>query len=67
MAIIFDLRNNLKSLEIGDFSLSNLSLGDASLLKNIPDWPSTKSEQAEKFDFQLLLKIIKKVSDLIGS
>ena len=65
--IVFDLSNNLKSLKAGNFTLSGITFGDSSILTNLPAWPETKIEESEKFDFPLLLKIIKVVSDLVAS
>ena len=67
MEIVFDLSNNLKSLKAGNFTLSGITFGDSSILTNLPAWPETKIEESEKFDFPLLLKIIKVVSDLVAS
>ena len=65
--IVFDLRNNLKSIDMGKLKFRNISVGDKSVLGMAPGWPDGKTVTAEKFDFPLLMKIIKKLSDLVGS
>lgn len=65
--IVFDLRNNLKAIDMGKLKIENISVGDSSVLDMVPEWPGGKTIDAEKFDFSLLMKIIKKLSDLVGS
>jgi hypothetical protein len=65
--IVFDLRNNLKSIDMGKLKFRNISLGDSGVLDMAPGWPDGKTIDAEKFDFPLLMKIIQKLSDLVGS
>ena len=65
--IVFDLRNNLKSIDMGKLQFRNISVGDSNVLDMAPDWPDGKTINAEKFDFPLLMKIIQKLSDLVGS
>ena len=65
--IVFDLRNNLKSIDLGKLKFRNISVGDRSVLEEAPGWPDGKTVTAEKFDFPMLMKIIKKLSDLVGS
>ena len=65
--IVFDLRNNLKSIDMGKLKFRNISVGDKSVLGMAPGWPDGKTVNAEKFDFPLLMKIIQKLSDLVGS
>ncbi len=65
--IVFDLRNNLKSIDMGKLKFRNISVGDKSVLGMAPGWPDGKTVTAEKFDFPLLMKIIQKLSDLVGS
>jgi hypothetical protein len=52
---------------MGKLKIENISVGDSSVLDMAPEWPGGKTIDAEKFDFSLLMKIIKKLSDLVGS
>jgi hypothetical protein len=65
--IVFDLRNNLKSIDMGKLKFRNISFGNSSVLEIAPSWPDGKTINAEKFDFPLLMKIIQKLSNLVGS
>ena len=52
---------------MGKLKFRNISVGDKSVLGMAPGWPDGKTVNAEKFDFPLLMKIIQKLSDLVGS
>ena len=52
------LSRKLRSLQIGSFFISNFSQGDATVMKKLPSWPSAEQSKEEKFDFNLLMKLI---------
>ena len=62
ITITTDLSNNLKEIQIGRFSLSNISLGDTDIFDNIPAWPEATPMDMEKFDFSLFMKILQEFS-----
>jgi len=56
--LTIDLSRKLRSLQIGSFFISNFSQGDATVMKKLPSWPSAEQSKEEKFDFNLLMKLI---------
>jgi hypothetical protein len=52
------LSRKLKSLQIGSFSITDLSQGDTTVLEKLPVWPNAEKSKEEKFDFNLLMKLI---------
>lgn len=52
------LSRKLKSLQIGSFSITDLSQGDTTVLEKLPAWPNAEKSKEEKFDFNLLMKLI---------
>ena len=54
----------MKSLQIGPFSISDISQGDSEVLEKLPDWPTAEQTKEDKFDFNLLMKLIQ---DLMGT
>lgn len=52
------LSRKLRSLQIGSFFISDFSQGDATVMKKLPSWPSAEQSKEEKFDFNLLMKLI---------
>lgn len=62
ITITTDLSNNLKEIQIGRFSLSNISLGDTDSFDNIPAWPEATPMDKEKFDFSLFMKVLQEFS-----
>jgi hypothetical protein len=62
--ITMDLSNKLSGFQVGRFSISNLSLGDSTILNKMPDWPDTKSIEQEKFDFSVFMKVLQRISNM---
>ena len=46
--IVFDLQNNLESINLGKLKLSNITVGDTTVLNKRPDWPGGKTIESEK-------------------
>lgn len=59
-----NLNKELTGFQIGSFSMNDLIIGDKKILEKLPAWPETKSMDAEKFDFSLLMKILQRISSL---
>jgi hypothetical protein len=62
--LIIGLSKKMKSLQIGPFSISDISQGDSEVLEKLPDWPTAEQTKEDKFDFNLLMKLIQ---DLMGT
>ena len=62
--ITTDLSNKLSGFRVGGLSISNLSLGDSTVLNKMPAWPDTKSIEQEKFDFTVFMKVLQKISNM---
>ena len=57
-SVTFDLQGNLESAKFGAVTLSSIRTGDASILKQLPQWPKVEIEQGEKFDFPMFMKMV---------
>jgi hypothetical protein len=64
-SLTFDLKGNLKSAQIGNFSLPNLSFGKSKVLEELPTWPDFPVIKKEKFDFPLFMQILGSASRLL--
>ena len=59
-----DLAGNLKSLSLGDITLTDIQFGEAEILSSMPQWPNLPEEKKEKFDFTIFMKILGNVSKI---
>ena len=57
-SVTFDLQGNLESAKFGAFTLSSIHMGDASILKQLPNWPEVEIEQGDEFDFPKFMKMV---------
>ena len=63
-SVTFDLQGNLESAKFGAVTLSTIRMGDASILKQLPQWPKGEIEQGEEFDFRMFMKMVSVIGDL---
>jgi hypothetical protein len=57
-SLSFDLSGNFKTVNFGSFSINQIKFGDKEILRSLPAWPKLPSENKEKFDFPLFMKIL---------
>ena len=62
----FDLSGELSSIKFGGFALKNIELGAESSLSSLAEWPKVKTTKAEKFDFNLFMKVLNEATRLGG-
>ena len=58
------LSKKMKSLQIGPFSISDISQGGSEVLEKLPKWPAAEQTNEDRFDFNLLMKLMQ---DLMGT
>ena len=62
--MLFGLSKKMKSLQIGPFSISDISQGGSEVLEKLPEWPTAEQTKEDRFDFNLLMKLMQ---DLMGT
>lgn len=62
-SVTFDLEGNFKRARINRFLISEISLGDQTVLDKLPKWPEAEVEKKEDFDFPMFMKLV----SVIGS
>ena len=63
-SLTVDLAGNLKSLNLGGITLTDIQLGKVEVLKSMPQWPELPVDKRDKFDFTLFMKVLGNASKI---